>query len=62
MLTSREKEVIELLMMGKTNKQIAKELCITSHTVKAHLEHIYEKYKVHSRIELVIKILKSGQE
>ena len=58
MITNREKEVLELLMLGKTNKEIAKELCITSHTVKAHLEHLYEKYKVHSRFELAIKILK----
>ena len=62
MLTSREKEVVDLLIIGKTNEQIAQELCITSHTVKAHIEHIYAKYKVHSRIELVIKILKSGLE
>ena len=58
MFTSREKEVIDLLMIGKTNMEIAKYLCITSHTVKAHIGHIYSKLDVHSRIEMAVKLLK----
>ena len=55
MLTERENDVFKLLIQGKTNKQIADELNITHHTVKAHIEHIYEKNNVHSRIELILK-------
>ena len=57
MFTKREQEVLDLLMSGKTNKEIAEQLCITTHTVKAHIDHIYEKCRVHSRIELIIKEL-----
>ena len=57
MYTKREKEVLDLLIKGKTNTEIAELLCITKHTVNAHLDHIYEKCNVHSRIELIIKEL-----
>jgi len=57
MLTNREKEVLRLAIEGKTNKEIADILCITFHTVKAHLGHIYEKTNIHSRYELFISEL-----
>ena len=56
MLTAREKEVLQLLILGKSNPQIAKELIISRDTVKAHIEHMFEKYEVHSRVELVVKL------
>ena len=59
MYTKREQEVLELILQGKKNKEIAEILCVTPHTIKAHIDHIYEKAKVHSRIELIIKELKS---
>ena len=62
MYTKREKEVLDLLITGKKNKEIAEILCITEHTVKAHIDHIYEKSKVHSRIELIIKELTKNKE
>ena len=58
MLTAREKEVLKLLIMGKSNPQIAEELIISRDTVKAHIEHMFEKYGVHSRVELVVKLYK----
>ena len=60
MLTKREKEVLNLVLMAKTNKQIAKDLNISSDTVNAHLDHIFTKYEVHSRIELIIKLYKNN--
>ena len=43
LLTEREKNVLYYLTQGFTNVEIAKKLYISVHTVKAHLEAIYEK-------------------
>ena len=48
-LTKRESEVLQLLADGCVNKKIAKELGITTRTVKFHTANIYEKLKVSSR-------------
>jgi DNA-binding NarL/FixJ family response regulator len=48
-LTEREREVLDLLAQGLTNKEIAKKLVITTNTVKRHLKAIFEKLNVHTR-------------
>jgi two-component system, response regulator PdtaR len=48
-LTSREREVLELIFRGKTNKEIAESLVITPNTVKRHLKAIFEKLDIHTR-------------
>jgi DNA-binding NarL/FixJ family response regulator len=48
-LTDREREVLELLAHGLTNREIADRLVITSNTVKRHLKSIFEKLEVHTR-------------
>jgi len=48
-LTAREREVLDLLAQGMTNKEIALQLVITPHTVKRHLKAIFEKMDVHTR-------------
>jgi HD-GYP domain-containing protein (c-di-GMP phosphodiesterase class II) len=48
-LTERELEVLRLLARGHTNRQMARQLYITSHTVGRHVEHIYQKLGVSSR-------------
>ena len=53
-LTSREIDVVELLAEGKTNEQIAKQLYISIHTVKAILEKVYEKLAVHNRVQVAM--------
>ena len=60
MLTKREREVALLVAEGKTNKEIADILCISFHTVKAHIGNIYEKMKVDSRVGLAIELLREG--
>ena len=53
-LTEREKEVLELIIQGKSNPQIANELILSIHTVKAHLESIYKKLGVHNKVQAAI--------
>lgn len=48
-LTDREREVLDLLAQGLTNKEIAEKLVITTNTVKRHLKAIFEKLNVHTR-------------
>ncbi|MEC1178413.1 LuxR C-terminal-related transcriptional regulator [Metasolibacillus meyeri] len=55
-LTSREYELVELLLEGKSTKCIANELSISAYTVQDHLKSIFLKVDVNSRRELVGKI------
>jgi len=55
-LSKREMEVVELVLQGKSNKQIASSLAISVRTVEFHLKNIYNKFHVGYRIELVLKL------
>ncbi|MFM2136629.1 MAG: hypothetical protein RL021_2029 [Bacteroidota bacterium] len=55
-LSKREKEILELLAAGFRNKEIADKLFISSHTVRSHIYHIYEKLHVKSRVEALNKL------
>lgn len=55
----REGDVIRLLLQGKSNKQIAYALGISERTVEFHLNNIFEKMGVGSRVELILKLGKS---
>ena len=57
--SEREKEVTELLMQGKSNKQIAMALGISASTVEYHLKNVYKKLQVNSRTEAVLRLGKS---
>lgn len=48
-LTEREREVLELIARGMTNKEIARDLCITANTVKRHLKSLFAKLDVNTR-------------
>ena len=52
-LTPREREVFELVVRGKTNKQVANTLGATERTIKAHRQRVMEKMQVQSLAELV---------
>lgn len=58
-LSNREREVVQLLLEGKSNKLIASSLGVTERTVEFHLNNIYSKFQVSSRMELVLKLGKT---
>ena len=51
-LTARERQICDRVARGHTNAQIARELCVSRETVKAHLKAIFRKCDVHSRAGL----------
>jgi len=56
-LTKREVEILDQLVKGYTPKQIADKLFISTGTVRDHLKNIYQKLHVHSKTEVVAKVL-----
>lgn len=58
-LTVREKEVLQLILSGKPNREIAGALSISESTVKTHVRNIFSKYDVQSRAELISLLLKN---
>jgi DNA-binding NarL/FixJ family response regulator len=56
-LSEREKEILALLVKGKSYKLIAAECFISIDTVSTHVRHIYEKLHVHSKSEAVAKAI-----
>lgn len=61
-LSKREWDVVNLLLEGKSNKLIASSLHISERTVEFHLKNIFAKYRVSSRMELVLKLGKPTAE
>jgi DNA-binding NarL/FixJ family response regulator len=56
LLTDREREIVRLIGSGESNKQIARDLCITERTVKAHLTGIFRKFGVADRVRLALRV------
>jgi DNA-binding NarL/FixJ family response regulator len=56
-VTPRQLEVLELMLHGKPNRQIAQELSISPGTVKVHVEHIIAKLEVSDRTQAVVRAL-----
>lgn len=53
-LTDREEEVLKLVVQGKTNREIAYQLEISEKTVEKHLNNVFEKLNVRSRVEAAV--------
>ncbi len=60
-LTVREQDVLQLILSGKSNREIAGALFISENTVKTHVRNIFSKYDVGSRAELISTLLKNQQ-
>lgn len=52
-ITKREREILLLVLQGKTNKEIEKEFFVSYKTVKSHFYNIYQKIGVKSRLQLM---------
>ena len=61
LLTPREREVLALVAAGHTNREAARYLWISPYTVRAHLEHIFEKLEVTTRAAAVARVLGDPQ-
>jgi len=64
-ISKREKEIMQLILMGKSNSEIKDELFISYHTVKNHLYSLYNKLSIKSRYELIYmfnRYLANGKE
>lgn len=59
-LTSREREILELVALGYNNKDIANELTLSIHTVKNHVSNIITKLAVDDRTQAAIMAIKEG--
>ncbi|HQT91247.1 MAG TPA: response regulator transcription factor [Candidatus Kryptobacter bacterium] len=51
-LTRREREVVELIAEGQSNKEIAQRLHLSTYTVKSHVHNILEKLALHTRLQI----------
>jgi DNA-binding CsgD family transcriptional regulator len=58
-LTDREVEILAWVARGKTNREIAALLVVSPHTVRKHLEHVFEKLRVHTRAAAVARTFAS---
>ncbi len=59
-LTRREKEILELVCDGATNKEIAERLFLSISTVKNHIHNIYGKIGVGNRAQAIIRVQEIG--
>jgi DNA-binding NarL/FixJ family response regulator len=62
LLTGREKDVLDCVLQGMSNSEIASELHIAAGTVKAHIGHLLRKHGVSSRTKLAIQAAYHTQE
>jgi len=51
-MTKRERQVVELIADGSTNKEIAQKLHLSTYTVKSHVHNILEKLALHTRVQI----------
>ena len=60
LLSERESEVLKLVALGMSNKEVATKLLVSERTIKAHLTNIFNKLNVASRSEAIVRGLKLG--
>lgn len=60
-LSVRETEVLDRVVLGMTNAQIARELNVTTHAVKFHLGSVYRKLRVTNRTEAAVAYLRYAE-
>lgn len=61
-LTAREQEILEWILLGRSNRETAASLFISESTVKTHVRNIFSKYAVVSRAELISTLLRDQND
>jgi DNA-binding NarL/FixJ family response regulator len=59
-LSLREMEILQLIVDGKSNKEIASQLCLSANTVSVHRANIMEALGIHKTAELVVYAIRNG--
>lgn len=59
-LTKQESELLQLLPEGLSYLQLARRMGISFHTVKFHLNHIYDKFECWNQVMVVVKAIRLG--
>jgi DNA-binding NarL/FixJ family response regulator len=59
-LTDRELQVLTLLAQGRTNLQMANELCVSEVTIRTHVSHIHDKLGCENRVQAALYALRMG--
>ena len=59
-MTKREREIIDLIAEGLSNKEISKRLSLATYTVKSHVHNILEKLALHSRLQIAAHTHRAG--
>ena len=60
LLTTREREILQLLAEGKNNKEVAGILNLSLYTIETHRSNIFQKLNLHSGAELVLYAIRKG--
>jgi DNA-binding NarL/FixJ family response regulator len=60
LLTPREREVLQLLAQGKSNKEIAADLNLSPYTIETHRRNLQEKLNLHSFADLILYAVRKG--
>ena len=60
LLTTREREILQLLAEGKANKEVAAILNLSLYTVETHRGNIFQKLNLHSGAELILYAVRKG--
>lgn len=60
-LTPREKEIFELLILNKSTSDVAEDLNISEKTVRNHISNVMQKLEVKTRYQAVIELIKLGE-
>ena len=59
-MTTRERQVLQLLAEGRINKEVATFLDLSLHTVETHRAHILQKLNLHSGAEMILYAIRKG--
>jgi len=60
LLTPREREILQMLGEGNSNKEVARKLNLSLHTIETHRGNLLEKLNLHSTAELILYAVRKG--